>query len=104
MTETISTPPEPAIPTPSRAASIANFLKEWLPIVSQLSIFVIIGGFVVVHSYLSTITTLFSYNINVTQYVAAGISLIFYIPFVIILLIINSFVPALLLIAVIVLI
>ncbi len=66
-------------PLPQRF-SILETIKNVLPLLTQLTTFIILGGFVVVHSYLATITDLFTYRISINQYIAAGISLIFYIP------------------------
>ena len=43
--------------------------------------FIVVSGFFVVQSYLASITTLFTYNISINQYVAAGVSLVLYIPY-----------------------
>jgi len=54
----------------------------WLKLVPKImsvvnvSAALTIAGFFVIHSYLATLTRLFTYNISVTQYLAAGINLI----------------------------
>ncbi len=45
-------------PLPQRF-SILETIKNVLPLLTQLTTFIILGGFVVVHSYLATITDLF---------------------------------------------
>lgn len=41
----------------------------------NLSAFLTVLGFFTIHSYLATVTQLFTYNISVAQYLAAGVSL-----------------------------
>jgi hypothetical protein len=42
----------------------------------NLSAFLTVLGFFTIHSYLATVTQLFTYNISITQYLVAGVSLI----------------------------
>lgn len=42
----------------------------------NLSAFLTVLGFFTIHSYLATVTQLFTYNISVAQYLAAGVSLV----------------------------
>ncbi len=103
MTQTTPTTPESQQETPivrSTASTVIEMLKNILPILSQLTAFIAVGGFVVVQSYLAKTTDLFTYNISLSQYLAAGVSLLFYIPIFIAARFVQSFGQALMLLLV----
>jgi len=69
--------PEKTSPPNSWREKIASFTKALAPKLLNLvtlSALLTIAGFFVVHSYMATFTSLFTFNVSVTQYLTAGIN------------------------------
>lgn len=62
------------------SSGLKKFVREFIPkrllTLAVLSIFLSVTGFFTVHSYLATISNMFTYRINPIIYIAAGASLI----------------------------
>src|SRR5258708_18977649 len=57
---------------------VRRILEQILLNVLNLTALLTLAGFFVINSYLGTFTTMFSYNISLPQYIAAGINLVLF--------------------------
>jgi len=68
-----------------------DFKKLWQALIPKLislvtfSAVLTCAGFFVIHSYIASFSSLFTYNISVTQYIAAGVNLLLAITYYLVL-------------------